>query len=109
MAQLIDDRPALVLVIGDFIYDAGQDPSVEINKAVELVRPLTQAGIPTYAVLGNHDYGMKSKQAPPDEQLAAKLHAALEAVGVQVLKNEVVALASLGNHNQTIPKAAGQI
>jgi hypothetical protein len=99
--QLIEERPAIVLIAGDFIYDPGKDPSEEINKAVEIVRSLPRAGIPTYAVLGNHDYAMKDKQAPPDEKLAAKLHDALESVGVQVLQNEAVALAPSENRNQT--------
>lgn len=99
--QLIEERPAIVLIAGDFIYDPGKDPSEEINKAVEIVRSLTLAGIPTYAVLGNHDYGMKNKHAPPNEQLAAKLHEALESVGVQVLQNEAVTLAPSEKGNQT--------
>ena len=105
--QLIEQRPAIVLIAGDFIYDPDKDPSEEINKAVEIVRSLPQAGIPTYAVLGNHDYGMKNKHAPPNEQLARQLHDALEAVGVQVLQNESVALTPSGNRNQTTAKMGG--
>ncbi|HAA29437.1 MAG TPA: metallophosphoesterase [Cyanobacteria bacterium UBA8553] len=105
--QLIEERPAIVLIAGDFIYDPDKDPSEEINKAVEIVRSLPQAGIPTYAVLGNHDYGMKNKHAPPNEQLARQLHDALEAVGVQVLQNESVALTPSGNRNQTTAKMGG--
>lgn len=99
--QLIEERPALVLIIGDFIYGVRENPSEELNKAIEFVRPLPEAGIPTYAVLGNHDYAMKSKKAPPDQKLAAKLYQALEAVGVQVLQNEAVVLAPSGDRNQT--------
>jgi len=91
--RLVEEHPALVLVIGDFIYKPGADPSPEINQAIDLVRPLSQAGITTYAVLGNHDYGMNSKQAPPNEQLAAKVQKSLEAVGVEVFQNEAIALA----------------
>lgn len=98
--QLIEERPALVLVIGDFIYGVRKNPSEELNKAIELVRPLPEAGIPTYAVLGNHDYAMKSKKAQPDQQLAARLYQRLEAVGVEVLQNEAVALAPSGNRNR---------
>lgn len=113
--QLIEDRPAIVLIAGDFIYDPGEDPSEEINKAVEIVRSLTIAGIPTYAVLGNHDYAMKNKHAPPNEQLARQLHKALESVGVQVLQNEAVAIdkpairasAPSGNRNPTAANTAG--
>jgi predicted MPP superfamily phosphohydrolase len=107
VAQLIEERPAIVLIAGDFIYDPDKDPSEEIDKAVEIVRSLPQAGIPTYAVLGNHDYAMKSKQAPPNEKLARQLHDALEAVGVQVLQNESVALAPSENRNQTTAKMGG--
>ncbi|MGB3205232.1 MAG: metallophosphoesterase [Crinalium sp.] len=113
--QLIEKRPAMVLIAGDFIYDSGKDPSEEINKAVEIVRSLPEAGIPTYAVLGNHDYAMKSKHATPNKQLAAKLHDQLEAVGVQVLQNEAVAIgkpglraiAPSGNRNQTTAQPVG--
>lgn len=91
--RLIQKCPAAVLIVGDFIYNAGDDPSQEINQAIELVRPLPAAGIPTYAVLGNYDYGMKQKNGNPDVMQAAKLTDSLEAAGVQVLDNEAVALA----------------
>ena len=96
--QLIEERPAIVLIAGDFIYDPGEDPNEEINKAVEIVRSLPLAGIPTYAVLGNHDYAMKDKQATPNRQLARQLHEALESVGVQVLQNEAVAIGKTGGN-----------
>jgi len=100
--RLVEERPALVLVIGDFIYKPGADPSPEINQAIELIRPLSQAGITTYAVLGNHDYGMNSKQAPPNEQLAGKVQKSLEAVGVEVFQNEAIALAPPKGPNPAI-------
>lgn len=99
--QLIEERPAAVLIAGDFIYHAGENPTEEINQAVELVRLLPEAGIPTYAVLGNHDYAMSSKQAQPDEELAAQLHDALEAVDVQVLQNEAVTIPLTENRDAT--------
>lgn len=68
------------------------DPGPEISAAVELVRPLTAAGVPTYAVLGNHDYSIDWKDDPKREQLAAELRAALQAIDVPVLGNEAVAL-----------------
>lgn len=88
VSQLIEANPVAVFVSGDFIYHANPEPEVEIEKAVGIVAPLIDAGIPTYAVLGNHDYGMSSKTAAPDNQLASDLEAALEAAGVSVLKNE---------------------
>lgn len=93
IAQLIEANPAAVFISGDFIYHAGPDnPEAEITLAVSIVEPLIEAGIPTYAVMGNHDYGMSSKKAPPKMDLAAQMAAALEAAGVDVLKNETVAM-----------------
>ncbi len=90
VSQLIEANPAAVFVSGDFIYHADPDPGAEIEESVSIVAPLIDAGIPTYAVLGNHDYGMSSKTAEPDTQLASDLEAALETAGVVVLKNESV-------------------
>lgn len=90
--RIIEERPAIALILGDFIYHALENPEREIGKAIDLVRPLANSGIPTYAVLGNHDYGMKSVNTPPKEALAERMAESLEAVGVRVLKNEAVAL-----------------
>lgn len=86
--ELVDASPAVVLISGDFIYHSRPDPEVEINKAVELLQPLTAAGIPTYAVLGNHDYS----HTPPQPELANRVEEALEAIGIVVLRNEAVPL-----------------
>ncbi|MBE9041803.1 metallophosphoesterase [Oscillatoriales cyanobacterium LEGE 11467] len=90
--KLIEEQPAAVLISGDFIYHATPNPEVEINEVINAIRPLTEANIPTYAVLGNHDYGMKSQKMPPKTELAAQLERALEDIGIQVLTNEAVKL-----------------
>ncbi len=90
--QMIEANPAAVLISGDFIYHAEPNPDEEIETAVSIVKPLVEAGIPTYAVLGNHDYGMSSKKADPGEQLASSLETELEAAGIVVLENESVAM-----------------
>lgn len=71
--KLIEIRPAAIFLSGDFIYHAGSEPAAEIEEAVRIVQPLVEASIPTYAVLGNHDYGMSSKKASPDVKLADRL------------------------------------
>lgn len=53
--RLIDRPPATVLIAGDFLYEADDDLADHIAEAVGLVRPLAEAGTPTFAVLGNHD------------------------------------------------------
>ena len=92
VSRLLETPPALVLIAGDFIYHPGEDEGAVIAEAVALVAPLAEAGIPTYAVLGNHDYAMPTEQASKDEALAERLRAALEAAGVQVLHNQTVSL-----------------
>ena len=99
--KLIEEQPAAALISGDFIYHATPNPEEEINEVVNLIRPLTKAKIPTYAVLGNHDYGMKSKKMPPKKELAVKLEQALEAIDIRVLTNEAVEL-SLNNQESNL-------
>lgn len=95
VSRLVKTPPAAVLIAGDFIYhpDAEGDGSAEIAEAVTLLRPLTEANIPTYAVLGNHDYAMPTEKAKKDEAVAGVLRRALERAGIQVLQNEAVPLA----------------
>ena len=92
VSRLVDKPPALVLIAGDFIYHPGKNGSAKIAEAVALLKPLSEANIPTYAVLGNHDYAMPTEKAKEDEAVAGALREALEAAGIQVLQNEAVAL-----------------
>jgi predicted MPP superfamily phosphohydrolase len=94
VARLVAEPPAAVLIAGDFLYEFGSDAEVadDIAEAVDIVRPLAQAGIPTYAVLGNHDFGIIEKTDPKHAAMAARLRAALEATGIHVLHNEAVPL-----------------
>ncbi len=92
VSKIVETKPAVVLISGDFIYHSTPNPEPEIETAVNLVRPLVEAGIPTYAVLGNHDYGMSEKSAPPKTELANNLKTALESAGIDVLENEAVKL-----------------
>lgn len=101
VAEMIEAKPAVALISGDFLYHAGENITPEIETAVDIVRPLVEAGIPTYAVLGNHDYGMSSKKAAPKTGQAEQLETALEAAGIEVLENESVPL-QLPNSNETL-------
>lgn len=94
VAEVIEADPDVVLISGDFIYHPGENIKPEIEAAVDIVRPLVEAGIPTYAVLGNHDYGMSSKKAQPKVEIAQRLTTELEAAGIDVLQNEAVQLQS---------------
>jgi predicted MPP superfamily phosphohydrolase len=102
VAKLIEERPSVVLISGDFIYHAFKGADPEIANVVDLVRPLPEANISTYAVLGNHDYGMISLDTPPKENLAARLKAALEDVGIEVLENQAVELPQPGKSGDNL-------
>ena len=91
--EIREQRPAFTLLAGDFVYQAAPNPHDEIEQVTRLIRPLTEDGVATYAVLGNHDY--KSDPEIPEpvaEATARELHKAFEAMGVSVLHNEAVPL-----------------
>ncbi|MBA3351157.1 MAG: metallophosphoesterase [Blastocatellia bacterium] len=103
--RIIAERPAAVLIAGDFVYKPTDEDELddveredaldfmsEVNEAVALVRPLVEAGIPTFAVLGNHDYGMGYPNSVKNERLAAAVRQTLAQAGVRVLENETAAL-----------------
>jgi hypothetical protein len=81
--KLIEQRPAAALIAGDFIYEpTGEETKEEAQEEMELedyrqameqihyvarlMGSLPRSGIPAYAVLGNHDYGL---QWPTDVKL----------------------------------------
>ncbi len=103
--RIIKERPAAVLVAGDFVYkptdeDEREDVEIEdvrnfmseVNEAAALLRPLINAEIPTYAVLGNHDYGMGYPDSVKNERLAIAVRQTLETTGVRVIDNAAVPL-----------------
>lgn len=92
--QIIADRPAAALIAGDFLYKPGENLRAELDQVINLVHPLTLAQIPTYAVLGNHDYGVKTLTQPDEtaQQRATQIQQALETIGVSVLQNEAIVL-----------------
>lgn len=92
VALLTEERPAAVLILGDFVYHPSGEGAV--TTAVDLVRPLPEAGIATFAVLGNHDYTVLQKGEPPNEEVAQRLVTALEQAGVTVLRNEAVTISA---------------
>ncbi|MDX1420100.1 MAG: metallophosphoesterase [Rubricoccaceae bacterium] len=90
---ILEARPALALFVGDFVY---KPDSAVVREAVEILRPLGASGIPTYAVLGNHDYSLYDKQSQPNAALVAYLEALVEEAGIPVLKNEAVSVEAPG-------------
>lgn len=110
VARLVEMRPAAVLIAGDFIYHPLEDEPEDVRdefepeefkaetieearKVADLLRPLTAGGIPTYAVLGNHDYGIKNHSVAALPALADRVQTALEEIGISVLRNEAIPMA----------------
>lgn len=92
--RVLDAEPAAVLIGGDFAYSSGPSVSQQVSTVLELLAPLIDSGIPTYAVLGNHDYAVGA---------AAELTAALEDHGIGVLRNEWTTVPSpRGNAGQEL-------
>lgn len=90
--RLVEERPEAVLITGDFVYGPSDEQDEDIRKAEEFASPLAEAGIPTYAVLGNHDYRMSYPDSDPNLRSANRVEEALESAGVRVLGNETVEL-----------------
>lgn len=89
---IVEREPALVLLAGDFIYEAGDDPTPVVTGIMDVLRPLVRSGIPTYAVLGNHDWGLSRPvpDAEPNRAAGRELTDSLETAGIAVLENEHV-------------------
>lgn len=77
-AVIDEERPDVICLTGDFL-----DWHASFILLVPWLKMLQITGIPTYAVLGNHDYGSGQPEA---------LKFLLEAFGIIVLINETVVL-----------------
>ena len=92
--DILDDSVAAVLIAGDFVYQPDAD---KIAEAVDLVRPLGEAGVPVVAVLGNHDYSVMKEHSEVRQDLGALLRRGLEGAGVTVLENDAAPLVADGD------------
>ncbi|WP_278314680.1 metallophosphoesterase [Lolliginicoccus levis] len=81
--ELVDEDPDAVLLGGDFLYSSDPSIAVQADAVLDLLSPLLDSGIPTFAVMGNHDYKVGG---------AERMTTALEERGVDVLLNEAAPL-----------------
>lgn len=104
VARLVRERPALVLLGGDYVYlGKDREGGLEAIRHVQrLLRPLGEAGIPVVAVLGNHDYAQFEHDDPPNDAFADTVTRALEEIGIRVLRNEAVALPPPGDQGEPL-------
>lgn len=97
VARIVEERPAAVLLLGDFVYGAGERPQSELASVTSILRPLAESGVPTFAVLGNHDRGLQSRQdTAANREVGLQLRETLQRLGITVLHNKAVALSSPG-------------
>ncbi|MDN5747053.1 MAG: metallophosphoesterase [Pseudonocardia sp.] len=87
VATVVEERPDAALLTGDFVLSRDPDPATQIDRVVELLAPLLDSGIHTFAVLGNHDHEVRA---------ADQVASALSARGVQVLRNEAALVPGAG-------------
>ncbi len=91
VARILELRPAAVLLAGDFIYEPGPESTGrKVAGIIDILRPLTREGLPTFAVLGNHDYGMMTEDEAPEPEASEEMARGLESIGIRVLRNESV-------------------
>ncbi len=95
--QIIEAKPAAVLITGDFIYKPEEDLAKNLKTLQNLLRPLDRSSIPVFAVLGNHDYGMSGDKDEPNIALAKAVTQALQKMGIEVLKNESATVYASGS------------
>jgi uncharacterized protein len=84
------EQPAACLIAGDFVYNAARAPRRAVAQAVGLIQPLVSAGVPVYAVLGNHDYAEEA--SGKHAGVADLVCQASGQSGVRVLHNEAMEL-----------------
>jgi predicted MPP superfamily phosphohydrolase len=88
----IDAHPAAVLLAGDFVYNADSSVDDQMRKVVSILQPLIDARIPTYAVLGNHDYSLMNEHSDQENRIARRVRVVLDSAGVHMMDNRVAPL-----------------
>jgi predicted MPP superfamily phosphohydrolase len=92
--QVVEIRPAAVLIAGDFVYNADSSVDDQMHEVVGMLQPILNAHIPTYAVLGNHDYSLMNEHSDQENRIAHRVRIALDSAGVHMMDNRVTPLRS---------------
>jgi predicted MPP superfamily phosphohydrolase len=94
-------KPAFVLIVGDFVYDADDSVDSQMLEVLGILQPILDAHIPTYAVLGNHDYSLMNEGSKKESYVAVHVHRALDSAGVHMMDNRVEPLYAPGTDSMT--------
>jgi predicted MPP superfamily phosphohydrolase len=89
VGKVVNARPSLVLLPGDFVYEADEDVDTQMQKVVALLQPILDDSIPVYAVLGNHDYSLMNEHSEQENAVARRVRIALDHAGVHMMDNQV--------------------
>lgn len=88
-------KPAFTLIAGDFVYDADSTVS-QMTQVLGILQPIIDAKIPTYAVLGNHDYDLMNEHSQQENQVARRVRFALDSAGIHMVDNKAIVLYPAG-------------
>jgi predicted MPP superfamily phosphohydrolase len=89
VGRVVELRPGLVLIAGDFVYEADASVDDQMRQVVELLQPILDDSIPIYAVLGNHDYSLMNENSQQENAVARQVRTALTRAGVHMMDNQV--------------------
>jgi predicted MPP superfamily phosphohydrolase len=92
--QVVELKPAAVLIAGDFVYNADNSVDDQMREVLAILQPILSAHIPTYAVLGNHDYSLMNEHSDQENAVARRVRIALDSAGVHMMDNKVMPLKS---------------
>ncbi|PIR02937.1 MAG: hypothetical protein COV60_03000, partial [Candidatus Magasanikbacteria bacterium CG11_big_fil_rev_8_21_14_0_20_43_7] len=93
VARIISLNPDLVMIGGDQVDNATMDE--DQTMYLEPLKQLVEAGLPTYAIHGNHEYGVGGGKALTDQKyrvgdVSARVKEVMEGYGIHYLVNDVV-------------------
>lgn len=89
---VVELKPAVTLISGDFVYNADESVNSQMDEALALLQPLLDNRIPTYAVLGNHDYELMNEHSRKETDVSRRVRFTLDSAGIRTLDNRVAIL-----------------
>jgi predicted MPP superfamily phosphohydrolase len=90
--NVVELKPAATLIVGDFVYEAEESVNSQMSEVLGLLQPLLDNHIPTYAVLGNHDYELMNEHSRKENAVSRRVRFALDSAGIRTLDNRVAIL-----------------
>ena len=101
VAKTVKLNPAFVLIAGDFVYKAEHEVNPLMQEVLGLLQPLIDSRIPTYAVLGNHDYELMNEGSRKETEVARRVRFALDSAGIRMVDNRAVRVFAPGADSAT--------